>query len=584
MVNQEFYKLCANKLRTIFLNVVHHNILPLGCNYEDKKSSGLWTLKTHISVIRHGDRTPKRKLKIQVGEKYFLELFETLSDCTVNPKEILVSDKEKLKKVLQTCEKVIEMIKEKRNLFDPYNLRKFCAPKSVQSPEIEDSEELSKLNIFTEILTKKLHDPDVKFQLRKVQKPQKTLMIILKWGGEFTHAARHQSVELGSQLRIELDTMNKKIIQDFKVFTSGERRVMATADSFTKSFLQLSQLPLDSIVISKKLLDDTFDGKDQIDECKSLLKKKMTSDRTYTNADMPLHNNIINLNIKLPSPSIGNSVNVLVPNDPLNFISRFILLIVFLKNIFIRNWSSSLHLINQKKWCCSDSTDIFKERWTSIFDNFPDLESYDNSNAINMYDSLKFDAIHNKDILEIVFKDKYNLKDPLEKLHELYLMSSQLFCYLVPHEYGLTHGQKLKIGLNVSGALLAEIISQVEKSYGQNEPFCRFYFTKESHVYTLVNLILESKIKNNHVTQELDYMTQITFEVYERNNNGQKEQSFRIGISPGSQSICGALKVQDMGINHTIYPAKKIWITDYVKLDIAIKNLMAVGLGIADFV
>lgn len=241
--------------------------------------------------------------------------------------------------------------------------------------------------------------------------------------------------------------------------------------------------------------------------------------------------------------------------------------------MFNVRWFSSTHKFNKKKWCCSDSVDVFKERWISIFDCFPDTNSYNNSNAINMYDSLKFDAIHNKDILEVLFYDELNEKDPMKKLNELYMMSRQLFCFLVPHEYGLTHQQKSRIGVNVSGALLSEIIKQLEKSLGPEVPFCRFYFTKESHVYTLVNLILESQLKCRHNEQELDYMTQITFEVYERKNDGKKEHSFRIGISPGSQSVCGALKIHDMDMTHTIYSMPKTWITSYVPLSLAIQNL-----------
>ncbi len=67
--------------------------------------------------------------------------------------------------------------------------------------------------------------------------------------------------------------MNRKIIYNFHVYSSGERRVIATADAFSKSFLQWLKFRPIAFRLKRELLDDTFDGKDQIDECKDVLKK-----------------------------------------------------------------------------------------------------------------------------------------------------------------------------------------------------------------------------------------------------------------------------------------------------------------------
>ncbi|KAI8849269.1 histidine phosphatase superfamily-domain-containing protein [Chytridium lagenaria] len=516
--NDEYYDKCAQILKALFIDVAKkRRRSPISRSIESQ-----WRLKAFLSVLRHGDRTPKQKAKFNFKSKPFMSLLKS------GDEEVVLKN-DQIQQVSIACNEAIQS-------------------------QLEDANSLQSLRA---ILDLKAELPGTKIQVKpsynKTDKSLEKVQLIVKWGGEFTHGGKHQSKDLGENLRKDLRIINKALLEDIKVYSSSERRVMATADIFVKAYLDIPQLPDGLITVSKEMLDDSNAAKEQMEAVKTKLQ-------AILNPNEP---------IKLPEYYLPEDID-----DPEAFLQEIIDLLSKIRGVMQSNLEEGDEILSiQDRWCCAESPYLFKERWEKIFKDFCDVDrsAFEPSKISELYDSLKYDLLHNREFCEAIFASPEFGRDLLK---QLYGKAKTLFDFIAPQEYGIQPGEKLEIGMLNSMSLLRQIVEDLKKGRDSEAPCTRLYFTKESKVISLLNIVLlcglPTKVRN-HEIDELDYLTQITFELHERNSAEGQEYSLRIGFSPGAHDP--NLIDQTLDGRHSLSVAPRRWISEHISLDEALGYL-----------
>lgn len=350
--NQQYYEQCSKVLREIFMAVrdSQKRLPPSLSAPKPAEQKQSWKLKGIIYVIRHADRTPKQKLKFSFYSQTFIALLKE------HREEVIIRGIEPLDEVLS-------------------------ATRVAQQERIEDAGKLAQL---AHALERKMNFAGTKVQIKpvlgedmKVEKVQ----LIIKWGGEPTHSARYQSQDLGDQMRKDVLLMNKEALTNVKVYTSSERRVATSAQIWCASFLDKKDLDPSFLIIRKDLLDDSNAAKDLMDKVKKkikpLLRKGLKAPPQFTWPE------------KMEEPSVVIQAVV----ELMNFHRK-----VMKANFKYRDVNSF-----QSRWCCGEDPLLFKERWDKLFGEFTTVEKVDPSKISELYDTMKYDALHNRQFLENVF-------------------------------------------------------------------------------------------------------------------------------------------------------------------------------------
>ncbi|XP_063101583.1 inositol hexakisphosphate and diphosphoinositol-pentakisphosphate kinase 2 isoform X16 [Cavia porcellus] len=525
-------------------------------------SGTMMELRCVIAVIRHGDRTPKQKMKMEVRHQKFFDLFEKCDGYKSG--KLKLKKPKQLQEVLDIARQLLMELGQNNDSEIEENKSKLEQLKTV----LEMYGHFSGINRKVQLTYLPHGCPKTSSEEEDSRREEPSLLLVLKWGGELTPAGRVQAEELGRAFRCMypggqgdyagfpgcgLLRLHSTYRHDLKIYASDEGRVQMTAAAFAKGLLALEGelTPILVQMVKSANMNGLLDSdNDSLSSCQQRVKARLheilQKDRDFTAEDYE----------KLtPSGSISLIKSMHLIKNPVKTCDKVYSLIQNLTSQIRHRMedpkSSDIQLYH------SETLELMLRRWSKLEKDFKTKNGrYDISKIPDIYDCIKYDVQHNGSL-------------KLEDTMELYRLSKALADIVIPQEYGITKAEKLEIAKGYCTPLVRKIRSDLQRtqdddtvnklhpvySRGVLSPErhvrTRLYFTSESHVHSLLSILRygalcdESKdeqwkraVDYLNIVSELNYMTQIVIMLYEDPNKDlSSEERFHVELhfSPGAK-------------------------------------------------
>ncbi|XP_006162927.1 inositol hexakisphosphate and diphosphoinositol-pentakisphosphate kinase 1 isoform X4 [Tupaia chinensis] len=528
-------------------------------------SGTMMELRCVIAIIRHGDRTPKQKMKMEVTHPRFFTLFEKHGGYKTG----------KLK------------LKRPEQLQEVLDITRLLLAELEKEPGGEIEEKTGKLEQLKSVLEMYGHFSGInrKVQLtyyphgvkasNEGQDPQRealapSLLLVLKWGGELTPAGRVQAEELGRAFRCMypggqgdyagfpgcgLLRLHSTFRHDLKIYASDEGRVQMTAAAFAKGLLALEGelTPILVQMVKSANMNGLLDSDgDSLSSCQHRVKARL---HHILQQDAPFGPEDYDQLAPTGSTSLINSMTVI--QNPVKVCDQVFALIENL-TYQIRERMQDPKSVDLQLYH-SETLELMLQRWSKLERDFRQKSGrYDISKIPDIYDCVKYDVQHNGSL-------------GLQGTAELLRLSKALADVVIPQEYGISREEKLEIAVGFCLPLLRKILLDLQRTHedesvnklhplysrGVLSPGrhvrTRLYFTSESHVHSLLSVFRYGGLLDEtqdaqwqralaylSAISELNYMTQIVIMLYEDNTRDPlSEERFHVELhfSPGVKGV-----------------------------------------------
>ncbi|KAG7550696.1 Histidine phosphatase superfamily clade-2 [Arabidopsis thaliana x Arabidopsis arenosa] len=473
-------------------------------------------LRCVIAVVRHGDRTPKQKVKLKVTEEKLLNLMLKYNGGKPRAET-------KLKSAVQL-----------QDLLDATRMLIPRTRSGESDSDAEDLEHADKLRQVKAVLEEGGHFSGIyrKVQLKPLkwvnvpksdgegeeERPVEALMV-LKYGGVLTHAGRKQAEELGRYFRNNmypgegtgLLRLHSTYRHDLKIYSSDEGRVQMSAAAFAKGLLDLEgQLtPILVSLVSKdsSMLDGLDNASSEMEAAKAQLNEIITAGSKmvydYVSSELPWMTDGAGLPphadehlpelVKL-AKKVTEQVRLLAKDEHENLAepSAYDVVPPYDQAKALGKSNIDVGRIAAGLPCGSEGFLLMFARWRKLERDLYNerRDRFDITQIPDVYDSCKYDLLHNSHL-------------DLKGLDELFKVAQLLADGVIPNEYGINPQQKLKIGSKIARRLLGKILidlrntreeamSVAELKNSQDQVSVSLYSSRKEDRYSQPKLFVKS--------------------------------------------------------------------------------------------
>ncbi|RXM93935.1 Inositol hexakisphosphate and diphosphoinositol-pentakisphosphate kinase 2 [Acipenser ruthenus] len=457
-------------------------------------SGTMMELRCVIAIIRHGDRTPKQKMKMEVRNPMFFDLFEKYEGYKTG--KLKLKKPKQLQEVLDIARQLLAELGQHNDCEIEEKKSKLEQLKTV----LEMYGHFSGINRKVQLTYLPHGQPKTSSEEEDSRKEGPSLLLVLKWGGELTPAGRG---------------------------------LLALEGELTPILVQM---------VKSANMNGLLDSdRDSLSGCQHRVKARlheiMQKDQDFTEEDFDRL-------APTGSSSVLNSMKLV--GNPVQTCDRVYALIQSLTSQIRTRLedpkSADLQLYH------SETLELMLQRWSKLERDFRMKSGrYDISKIPDIYDCIKYDVQHNsslgledtlelfrlsKALADIIIPQEYGI-DKEEKLDIAYTYCLPLI---------------KKIQLDMQRTHEDESVNKLHPLYSRGvmspgrHVRTRLYFTSESHVHSLLSVFryggLLDELNDQQwkramdylgAVSELNYMTQIVIMIYEDNNKNEEKQT-----DPGS--------------------------------------------------